>query len=92
MHGLEGPPASASGSVKKCVQGVLTALLIIGITLGAMFALVRATLGIAQIESPILRAVAVAAELVLGVVLLVGTIYLATHLAVHIFGPRASGT
>jgi hypothetical protein len=70
----------------------VTALLIVGITLGAMFVLVRATLGIAQMQSPILRGMAVAAELVLGVVLLVGTIYLATHLAVLIFGTRSSRT
>ncbi len=76
----------------KCIQAILTALLIVGITLGAMYVLVSATLGIAQMQSPILRAMAVAAELVLGVVLLVGTIYLATHLAVHIFGTRTSRT
>jgi hypothetical protein len=36
------------------------------------------------------RAVAIAAELLLGVVLLLGTVWLATHLAVRIFGGKES--
>ena len=48
--------------------------------------------------SPLARAAAIGAELVLGIVLLLGTVWLATHLAVRIFhvqdpssseGPRA---
>jgi len=68
------------------LAAVLTALLVVAMTLGAMLVLVRATLAVAQMSNPLLRALAVVAELVLGVVLLVGTVYLATHLAVRIFG------
>lgn len=54
-----------------------------------MFALLRATLYVTSLESPLKRAAAMGAELVLGVVLLLGTVWLATHLAVKIFAPRA---
>lgn len=74
--------------MKRLLAAVLTALLIVAMTLGAMLVLVRATLEVAQMSNPLLRALAVVAELVLGVVLLVGTVYLATHLAVRIFGER----
>ncbi len=54
-------------------------------TLGAMFILVKATLYVTSFESPLQRAIAIGAELILGVVLLLGTVWLATHLAVRIF-------
>ena len=37
-------------------------------------------------------AAAMGAELLLGVVLLMGTVWLATHLAVRIFGPKESAS
>jgi len=40
---------------------------------------------VTSLESPIQRAAAMCAELLLGVVLLLGTVWLATHLAVRIF-------
>jgi uncharacterized PurR-regulated membrane protein YhhQ (DUF165 family) len=76
--------------MKRTLAAILTALLIIGITLVAMFALVRATIVIAQMPNPVFRAVAGGAELVLGIVVLLGTVYLATHLAVRIYGPKSS--
>lgn len=76
--------------MKRIVFGVLTAILIITITLVAMYILVDATISIAQITNPLARVIAVAAELILGVVLLLGTIFLATHLAVRIFAPHAA--
>lgn len=72
------------------IVSILIALLIIVITLVAMFTLVRATIVIAQLENPLIRAIAVGAELVLGIVLLLGTVYLATHLAVRIYGTEAA--
>jgi uncharacterized PurR-regulated membrane protein YhhQ (DUF165 family) len=72
------------------IASILIALLIIVITLVAMFTLVRATIVIAQLENPVVRAIAVGAELVLGIVLLLGTVYLATHLAVRIYGTEAA--
>ena len=71
---------------------ILTTLLIVAMTLSAMVILVRATLYVTAIESPLPRAGAMAAELLLGVVLLLGTVWLATHLAVRIFGVKESST
>ncbi len=73
--------------MKKALASALAVLLIVAMTLGAMYILVRATLIVTSLSSPVARAVAIAAELVLGVVLLLGTVWLATHLAVRIFGP-----
>lgn len=71
--------------MKMIVASVLTTLLIVAMTLGAMFILVQATVYVTSLDSPVQRIVAIGAELVLGVVLLLGTVWLATHLAVRIF-------
>lgn len=71
---------------------ILTTILIVAMTLAAMFTLVRATVYVSTLNSPLNRALAIAAELVLGVVLLLGTIWLATHLAVRIFGKASSAS
>jgi hypothetical protein len=71
--------------MKQILASILTTVLIIAITLAAMFVLVDATLKVTAIVSPLQRAIAIAAELVLGIVLLLGTVWLATHLAVRIF-------
>lgn len=72
----------------RFVASILTTALIIAMTLGAMFILVWATEYVTSLESPIQRASAMGAELLLGVVLLLGTVWLATHLAVRIFGAK----
>jgi hypothetical protein len=77
-------------SMKRILAAVLTAMLGVGMTLVAMLVLVRATLTVARMSNPLLWALAVVAELVLGVVLLVGTVYMTTRLAVRIFGVRPS--
>lgn len=56
------------------------------LTLLCMIALVQGTIAALAIESFSLRAVAIAADVLLGTILLVGCIYLATHLAVVLFG------
>ena len=71
--------------MKMIVASVLTTVLIVAMTLGAMFILVQATIYVTSFDSPLQRIVAIGAELVLGVVLLLGTVWLATHLAVRIF-------
>ena len=71
--------------MKRILASILTTILIVAMTLAAMFVLVDATLKVTAIVSPLQRAVAIAAELVLGIVLLLGTVWLATHLAVRIF-------
>jgi len=67
---------------------ILTTILIVAMTLAAMFILVRATVYVTSLESPLDRATAIGAELLLGVVLLLGTVWLATHLAVRIFAKK----
>jgi heme/copper-type cytochrome/quinol oxidase subunit 2 len=71
--------------MKRIFAAILTTLLIIAMTLVAMFVLVYATLKVTAIQSPVQRAAAIGAEIVLGIVLLLGTVWLATHLAVRIF-------
>jgi hypothetical protein len=66
----------------------LTIILIVAMTLAAMFILVDATVYVTSLESPLERAIAISAELLLGVVLLLGTVWLATHLAVGIFATK----
>jgi hypothetical protein len=78
--------------MKRILASILTTVLILGMTLAAMFTLVRATVYVTSIPSPLQRAVAIAAELLLGVVLLLGTVWSATHLAVRIFGGKESST
>ena len=74
--------------MKMILASVFTTALIIAMTLGAMFTLVSATVYVTSIQSPAQRAVAIGAEMLLGVVLLLGTTWLATHLAVRIFGKK----
>jgi hypothetical protein len=76
--------------MKMILASILTTVLIVAMTLAAMFTLVRATVYVTSIESPLPRALAVGAEMLLGVVLLLGTVWLATHLAVRIFGKKES--
>jgi hypothetical protein len=71
--------------MKMVLASVFTTALIIAMTLGAMFTLVRATVYVTSIQAPAQRAAAIASEIVLGIVLLLGTTWLATHLAVRIF-------
>ena len=56
------------------------------LNLASMIALVQGTIRAVSIDELPLRVLAVAADLVLGTVLLFGCIYLATHLAVRILG------
>jgi hypothetical protein len=76
--------------MKMIVASVLTTILIVALTLGAMFILVQATEYVTSLEYPLQRAAAMGAELLLGVVLLLGTVWIATHLAVRIFSPKES--
>jgi hypothetical protein len=72
--------------MKMIIASILTTALIIAMTLAAMFILVRATEYVTSLEAPLQSAAAMCAELVLGVILLLGTVWVATHLAVRIFG------
>jgi hypothetical protein len=72
--------------MKMIFASIFTTILIVAMSLGAMFILVQATIYVTAIPSAAFRTVAIGAELLLGVVLLLGTVWLATHLAVRIFG------
>ncbi|GAC1700859.1 MAG: hypothetical protein NVS9B4_03050 [Candidatus Acidiferrum sp.] len=74
--------------MKTIFAYIFTTALIVAMSLGAMFVLVETTMHVTAIENPVQRALAVCAELFLGVVLLLGTVWLATHLAVRIFGNK----
>jgi hypothetical protein len=76
--------------MKMVLASAFTTILIVALTLGAMFILVRATEYVTSLESPLQRTGAMGAELLLGVVLLLGTTWIATHLAVRIFTPKES--
>jgi hypothetical protein len=74
--------------MKQVLASILTTLMIVAMTLSAIVILERATLYVTSIASPLPRAGAIAAEILLGVILLLGTVWLATHLAVLIFAPK----
>jgi hypothetical protein len=74
--------------MKQFFASLLTTIMIVAMTLSAMAIIVRATLYVTSITSPLERAGAIVAELLLGIILLLGTVWLATHLAVLIFAPR----
>lgn len=74
--------------MKTILASVFTTVLIVALTLWAMFILVQATEYVTSLASPMQRAVAMGAELLLGVVLLLGTTWIATHLAVRIFSTK----
>jgi uncharacterized membrane protein len=78
--------------MKQIIASALTTILIVAMTLAAMFTLVRTTVYVTSIESPLQRTFAIVAELLLGVVLLLGTVWLATHLAVRIFGGKEAAS
>jgi hypothetical protein len=72
-----------TGKVLACVLAVIGAA---ALTLGTLIALVQGTILAVSIDSLLLRILAVATDVVLGTLLLVGCIYVATHLAVLILG------
>lgn len=73
--------------MQKLLIGIFATALVIAATLAAILVLVQATFHVAAMPNPMLRAAAVFAELLLGIVLLLGTLFLATQLAVRIYGP-----
>ena len=70
----------------KILASVMAVLGAAGLTLVCMIALVLGTIQAVSIEQLPLRILALAADLILGTILLPGCIYLTTHLAVRIVG------
>ena len=78
--------------MRKIFLSALAIVLIVAMTLGAMFLLVYTTNKLSSLAYPVMRGVVFGAELLLCVLLLLGTVWLATHLAVRIFAPRSSNS
>jgi hypothetical protein len=72
--------------LKKWAALAIVAALASALTLGSVIILVAATIRISRMTNPAMRALATVAELLTGTFWLVATIYIATHLAVLIFG------
>ena len=72
--------------MKKWAALAIVAALAVTLTLGSVIVLVGATISISQMTNPVMRALATLAELLTGMLWLVGTVYIVTHLAVLIFG------
>jgi hypothetical protein len=72
--------------IGKILAGVVAVACAAALTLATMIALVQGTIAAVSLDNLPLRVLAVVADLVIGTVLLLGCIYLATHLAVRILG------
>ena len=76
--------------LKKWAALAIVAALAVTLTLGSVIVLVGATISISRMTNPAMRALATAAELLTGMLWLVGTVYIVTHLGVLIFGKDGS--
>ena len=76
--------------LKKWAALAIVAALAVTLTLGSVVGLVGATISISRMTNPAMRALATVAELLIGMLWLVGTVYIVTHLAVLIFGESKS--
>jgi hypothetical protein len=74
--------------MKMVLASILVVILTVSLALAASYALVQTTEYVTAIDSAMQRIVAICAELLLGVVLLLGTVWVATHFAVRIFGSK----
>lgn len=72
--------------MRKWAALVAVAALAVILTLGSVIVLVGVTIRVSRMENPAMRAIATVADLLTGMLWLIGTIYIATHLAVLIFG------
>lgn len=73
--------------MKRVLLTIPAFLIVIGMFLTILMGLVRVTLMIGEISSGLLKVAAHCGELALGVVVLLGGSWVATHMAVWIFGP-----
>lgn len=70
----------------KILASVVAVLCAAALTLACVISLVLGTMEAVSIHEILLRVLALSADFVLGTILLLGCIYLATHLAVRILG------
>jgi hypothetical protein len=79
-------------ALKSVFASAIAGILVAAVTVFAVIALVAASVRISQIADPAWRTAAISIELVAGVFWLLGTVYVATHLAVLIFAkPQEAG-
>ena len=71
--------------MKKLIASIAVGALAIALVLAAVVALVAVTIRVSVIVNPMAQAIAVVAEMLLGIFWLLGIVWLATHLAVLIF-------
>jgi heme/copper-type cytochrome/quinol oxidase subunit 2 len=76
--------------LKKWAALVIVAALAVTLMLGSVIVLVGASISISRMTNPAMQALATVAELLTGMLWLVGTIYIVTHLAVLIFDKDSS--
>jgi hypothetical protein len=79
-------------ALKSVIASAGAGILVAAVTVFAVIALVAASVRISEIADPAWRTAAISLELVAGVFWLLGTVYVATHLAVLIFAkPHEAG-
>lgn len=76
---------AAEADLKRWAALAVVAVLAVALTTGSAVVLVGATITISRMANPVLRALATIAELLIGILWLIGTVYITTHLAVLIF-------
>ena len=76
--------------MKKWAALAIVAVVAVTLILGSVIVLVGATISISRMANPAMRALATVAELLTGMLWLVGTVYIVTHLAVLIFSKEKS--
>ena len=75
--------------MRKLAASVLVAAAAVLLTLAAVIVLVAANIRTSAIGNPLLRGLASGAQLLTGIVWLLGTVYVATHMAVVIFKDKS---
>ena len=76
--------------MKKLVASLLVVTLVVVLTLLAVAALAAASVRISEMSNSALRFLAMVGALGAGIAWLLATVYLATHMAVLLFGARDS--
>ncbi len=69
----------------RIIAYIVGAALTVTLSLAAVIALVGVTIQVSTIATPLIHAIALVAELLLGVLWLLGIVFIATHLGVLIF-------
>jgi hypothetical protein len=90
MIGLACTEQHENGMAKKIPAAILVAAMAVALTLIGVLGLGSLAMRVATIANPALRATATIAEIAAGILWLLGTIFLATRLAVLIFAPTQS--